>query len=426
MKPIKQELENRGFLHQYTHEQVFEKFDKWWEKFYFWVDCSADSMTIWNFVALQMAIHFMLKWNKCFLLVGWATSTIWNPSWKDAERPILTEEDLIKNQAGITKQFDLLVKNVENITGKKLDYEIVNNYDFFKNMNVLDFLKEVWRFITVNWMMWKDIVKRRIQDPKQFISYAEFSYMLIMGYDFYHLYQNEWVTLEVGWSDEWDGILSGIELVSKKTWGEVYGVTNKLIMDASGKKFGKSEWNAIWLDKTKSSPYFMYQYFMNTSDLDIWRFLKLFTYISEEEIDEIVAKHMESPEHRAGQEILAYKVVEIIHWKTEANLALKITEFMFGKGDKLEILKKLSLEELKTFQNAMWGFEYESENLFETIVKSELAKSNWDARNSVKSWAIYINEEKISDFNTNISESFIDNKFLFIRKGKKNLKLILK
>jgi len=377
MLNLKEELENRGFLHQYTHEQVFDKFDKWWKKFYFWVDCSADSMTIWNFVALQMAIRFMLKWNKCFLLVGWATSTIWNPSWKDSERSILTEEDLVKNQDWIAKQFDLLVKNVENITWKKLDYEIVNNYDFFKNMNVLDFLKEVWRFMTVNWMMWKDIVKKRISDPKQFISYAEFSYMLIMGYDFYHLFKNEWVTLEVGWSDEWDWILSWVELVSKKTWSEVYGVTNKLIMDSNGKKFWKSEWNAIWLDKSKSSPYFMYQYFINANDDDIEKFLKLFTYINEEEIDEIVTKHMESPEQRVGQEILAYKVVEIIHWKVEANLALKITEFMFWKLDKLKTLKKLTSEELEVFRNAMWGFYYENENLFEIIVKSDLAKSNW-------------------------------------------------
>lgn len=426
MKNLKEELESRGFLHQYTHEEVFEKFDKWGEKFYFWVDCSASSMTIWNFVALQMAIHFMLKWNKCFLLVGWATSTIWNPGWKDKERPILTEEDLAKNQAGITAQFQLLTKNVENITWKKLDYEIVNNYDFFKNMNVLEFLKEVWRFMTVNWMMWKDIVKRRIEDPKQWISYAEFSYMLIMWYDFYHLNKHEWVTLEVGGSDEWDGILSWIELVSKKSANVVYWVTNKLIMDASWKKFGKSEWNAIWLDKNKSTPYFMYQYFMNTVDEDIKRFLKLFTFISEEEIDDLVSKHMETPENREGQKLLAYKVVEIIHGTKEADLAVRISDFMFWKDDKLEILKTLSNEELEVFQNAMGGFNYISENLFETIVTSWLEKSNSNARNSVKSGAIYINEEKIEDFNFNIESNFINDKFIFIRKGKKSLRIVLK
>ena len=427
MKNLKQELESRGFLHQYTHEEAFEKFDLWWEKFYFWVDCSANSMTIGNFVALQMAIHFMLKWNKCFLLVGWATSTIWNPWWKDKERPILSEEDLVKNQAGITKQFDLLIKNVENITWKKLDYEIVNNYDFFKNMNVLDFLKEVWRFMTVNWMMWKDIVKKRIEDPKQWISYAEFSYMLIMWYDFYYLNKNKWVTLEVGWSDEWDGILSWIELVSKKTWKEVYGVTNKLIMDANWKKFGKSEWNAIWLDKNKSTPYFMYQYFMNTLDWDIDRFLKLFSFLPEEEISEIVKNHMLEPEKREWQKTLAYKVVEIIHWENESKLAEKISDFMFwNPSSRIETLEKLNKEELKTFKNAIWWIKYSWENLFETLVKSELEKSNSWARNSIKSGAIFINEKKVEDFNLDLEKEFLENGSLLLRKWKKNFKIVEK
>ena len=427
MNHLQEELENRGFLHQFTDDKVFEEFGKWGKKFYFWVDCSADSLTIWNFVALQMAIHFMLQWNKCFLLVWWATSTIWNPSGKDAERPILTEKDLDKNQAWITKQFDLLVKNVEEVSGKVLDYEIVNNYDFFKDMNVLDFLKEVWRVITVNWMMNKDIVKKRVADPKQSISYAEFSYMLIMGYDYYYLNKNHWVTLEVGWSDEWDGILSGMEIISKKSPEEkVYGVTNKLIMDASGKKFGKSEWNAIWLDKTKSSPYLMYQYFISAADEDVEKYLKLFTHITLDDIKDIAIHHFESPEKREGQKKLAYEVVRIIHWKQEADIAVKITEFMFWKKDKLETLKKLSEEELLSFQNAMWGFEYVEENFFETIVKSGLAKSNGEARNSVKSWAIYINEEKITDFNFNVSSSFINDKVLFIKKGKKNQRIVLK
>ena len=425
MKALKQELDDRWFLHQFTNEEVFEKFDKWWEKFYFWVDCSANSMTIWNFIALQMTIHFMLRWNKCFLLVWWATSTIWNPSWKDSERPVLTEDQLKSNQLGITRDFERLVRNVEILTWKKLDYEIVNNYDFFKDMNILDFLKEVWRFMTVNWMINKDIVKKRISDPDKWISYAEFSYMLIMWYDFYHLNKNHWVTLEVWWSDEWDWILSGIELVSKKLWKEVYGVTNKLITDANGKKFGKSEWNAIWVNKEKSSPYFMYQYFMNSLDEDLAKYLKLFTYLDINEIDEIVKTHMENPEAREGQKLLAYKVIEIIHGSLEADLAVKISDFMFWSSDKLDILKSLSLEYLKTFQDSMWGFEYSEENLFETIVNSGLEKSNSNARNSVKSGAIFINEEKVEDFNFDVKTSFIEDKFLLIRKGKKNFRLVL-
>ena len=426
MKKLKQELEDRGFLHQFTNEEVFEKFDKWGEKFYFGVDCSADSMTIGNFIALQMTIYFMLRWNKCFLLVWWATSTIWNPSWKDKERPILTEENLVNNQTWITKQFSLLVKNVEKISWKKLDYEIVNNYDFFKDMNVLDFLKDVWRFMTVNWMINKDIVKKRISDPKQFISYAEFSYMLIMGYDFYYLNKNKWVILEVGWSDEWDWILSWIELTFKKTWKEVYWVTNKLITDANWKKFGKSEWNAIWLDKNKSTTYFMYQYFMNTNDNDIERYLKLFTYIDDVVIDEVVKKHLQAPELREGQKLLAYKVVEIIHWTGEADMAKNISDFMFTSVDRVEVLKSSNKDEIISFYNAIKGFEYTGENLFETIVKSWLAKSNSEARQSIQSWAIYINEQKISDNNYDVSSNFIWKNVLLLRKWKKNLRLIIK
>ncbi len=427
MISLKKELEDRWFLHQYTDEKVFEIFEKWWNNFYFWVDCSSNSMTIWNFVALQMAIKFMLKWNKCFLLVWWATSTIWNPSWKDSERPILWKEILQANQKWIASQFDKLVKNVENITWKKLSYEIVNNYDFFKNMNILTFLKEVGRFMTVNWMMSKDIVKKRITDPNKFISYAEFSYMLIMWYDFYHLNKYNNVILEVWWSDEWDGILSWIELVWKKSNKEVYWVTNKLIMDANGKKFGKSEWNAIWLDENKTSPYQMYQYFMNSLDEDIWKYLKLFSFLEINEINEIVEKHFESPEKREWQKILAYKVVEIIHWTNEANLAKNISNFMFsGSEDRIKFLESSTDHEIKTICNAIWGYEYKNENLFETIVKSWLAKSSSEVRQAIKSWAISINEERISDFNHDFSQSFINNKVLLIRKWKKNLKIIYK
>ena len=425
MKNLKAELEDRGFLHQYTDEKVFELFENWWKNFYFWVDLSANSMTVGNFVALMMAIHFMLKWNKCYLLVWWATSTIWNPSWKDQERPILSEEQLEINKNWIASQFNKLTENIEKISGKKLEYEIVNNYDFFKDMNILDFLKEVWRFMTINWMLTKDIVRTRIEDPKKWISYAEFSYMLIMWYDFYHLNKEKDVILEVGWSDEWDGILSWIELTWKKTWKTVYWVTNKLITDSNGKKFGKSEWNAIWLDKEKSSPYEVYQFFINTLDEDVWKYLRLFTFLENTEIDEIVKKHLKSPEERIGQKLLAYKVVEIIHWINEADLALKISDFMFGASDRLEVLKWLNDTEIETFLKAMWWFKYNWENLFEAIVSSWLSKSNSEARQAVQSWAININEQKISDFHYDFSSDFINNKVLLLRKGKKNFRLII-
>jgi len=426
MKDLRQDLESRGFLHQYTNEKVFDLFEKGGQKFYFWVDCSADSMTIGNFVALMMAIHFMLRGNKCYLLVGWATSTIGNPSGKDDERPILTEEDLARNQAGIAAQFQRLTDNISNLTGEKLDYEVVNNYDFHKDMNVLDYLREVGRYVTVNWMIGKDIVKKRITDPDKFISYAEFSYMLIMGYDYYHLWKHMWVTLEVWGSDEWDGILAGLELISKKDGWEVFGVTNKLIMDANGKKFWKSEGNAVWLDENKTSQYAMYQYFINTLDADIGRYLKLFSFMSDEEISSIVDEHNKAPEERYGQMTLARAVVEMVHGKTQANMCEEITEFLFGTADKIDLLQSLSSEEFESFYNEIGGVEYTDQNLFGLFIESWLEKSWWTTRQSLSSGALYVNEKKLTDNHYDFSWDFIDDKFLLIRKGKKNFRIVKK
>ena len=426
MKELREDLETRWFLHQFTDEKVFELFEKGGQKFYFWVDCSANSMTIGNYVALMMAVHFMLRGNTCYLLVGWATSTIGNPSGKDDERPILSEEDLQRNQAGIEAQFHRLTQNISNITGKELRYETVNNYDFHKDMNVLEYLKEVGRYITVNWMIGKDIVKKRITDPDKYISYAEFSYMLIMGYDYYYLWKNKWVTLEVGGSDEWDGILAGIELVSKKDGATVYGVTNKLIMDANGKKFGKSEGNAVWLDSKKTSPYEVYQYFINTLDADIERYLKLFSFLSPEEISEIVVEHNAAPEKRQWQKYLATLVVEMVHGKAEWAVSAKISEFLFWKEDKIELLTGLSQEEFDIFYWEIWGIEFTAQSLFELFIESELEKSWGTTRQSISSGALYINEQKISDGQYDFSEDFIDGKFLLLRKGKKNYRIIKK
>jgi len=426
MKHLKEELEQRNLLFQNSSEDLFELYNNWGESFYIGYDPTADSLHLGNFIGFMTGVHFMRRANKYFALIGGATGMIGDPGGKDTERSFLTKEDLQNNEDSLKKQISGIFANLEEITKEKFDFEVVNNKDFFEWVSYLDFLREVGKFVTVNKMMSKDTVKKRIEDPKQSISYTEFSYMLLQGYDFYRLFSDKNVKLQMWGQDQWWNLVTGTELIRKKVDWEAYVATWPLIVDASGKKFGKSEGNAIWLDKSKTSPYEIYQYFMNCADEDVERYLRILTLVDTEEIDKIVKNHLEHPENRSGQEILAYKVVEIIHWKNEANLALKITEFMFGKGDKLETLKKLSLEELKTFQNAMWGFDYVEENLFETIVKSELAKSNGDARNSVKSGAIYINEEKVEDFNLNVWEKFIDNKFIFIRKGKKNLKLILK
>lgn len=275
-------------------------------------------------------------------------------------------------------------------------------------------------------MINKDIVKKRIEDPDKFISYAEFSYMLIMWYDFYYLNKNYWVILEVWWSDEWDWILSWIELTQKKLWKEVYWVTNKLILDSNGRKFWKSEWNAIWLDKEKTSPYAMYQYFINTLDEDLERYFKLFTFLSNNDIYSIVIEHNKEPELRKWQKVLWYKIIELIHWEDYAKSSQKISELLFWLWDKIDILKELTDSEINIFFSELWWFKYEKENLFELAVKSWLSKSNSEVRNAISSGAIYINEKKISSFDYDFSDDFINWKLLLIRKWKKNFRLILK
>ena len=253
-----------------------------------------------------------------------------------------------------------------------------------------------------------------------------FSYMLIMGYDYYHLWKHEWVILEVGGSDEWDGILAGIELVSKKDGAEVFGVTNKLIVDVNWKKFGKSEWNAVWLDETKTSPYGVYQYFINTLDADIERYLKLFSFMSDEEISGIIIQHEKSPEKRHGQKTLADVVVKMVHGSPQAEVSQKISEFLFGGGNKMELLRSLSATEFHMFCSEIGVLDYTDQNLFGLFIDTWLEKSGTTARQSISSGALFINEEEITDGHHDFSDDFVDRKFLLIRKGKKNYRIVIK
>ncbi len=426
MKNLKQELEDRGLLFQNTSDDLFEKFNNWGEVCYTGFDPTADSLHLWHFVWFMVAVHLMRRGNKYIALTWGATGMIWDPGGKDSERTFLSEQDLKNNEEAVSNQITSIIKNLASFTWEKFDFDFVNNKDFYKNMWYLDFLREVWKYITVNNMISKDTVKKRIEDPSQSISYTEFSYMLLQWYDFFRLNSDENVTLQMWWQDQWWNLVTWVEITRKKIDKEVYALTWPLITDSSWKKFGKSEWNAIWLDKTKTSPYEIYQYFMNTSDQDISRYLKILTLIETNEIDWLVKQHMMMPEAREWQKTLAYSVVEIIHGTKEAELALKISDFMFGWADRLEVLKWLKDDEIATFKQAMWWFEYDSENLFETIVKSWLAKSNSEARQAVQSWATNINEEKITDFNHDVSKEFINNKVFLLRKGKKNFRIISK
>ncbi|MDD3794326.1 MAG: tyrosine--tRNA ligase [Candidatus Gracilibacteria bacterium] len=426
MKSLKQELSDRGLLYQFSSEELFKTFDEGKGSFYCGFDPTADSLHLGNFIGFMVGVHLMRRGNKYIALTGGATGMIGDPGGKDSERSFLSPEILDNNQKKISIQISGILENLKKFTGSEFKYDFVNNKDFYKDMGYLDFLREVGKYITINVMMSKDTVKKRIEDPDKSISYTEFSYMLLQGYDYCKLFKDDGVTLQIGGQDQWGNLVTGTELIRKKYDSECFALTWPLITDSTGKKFGKSEGNAMFLDKTKTSPYFIYQYFMNTADEDLAKYMKMLTLIETEEVDQIVANHMKNPENREGQKTLAYKVVEIIHGTLEANLALKISDFMFGDNDKIITLKSLNTEEIETFKLSMGGFKYDGENLFETIVKSGLESSNSNARNAVKSGSIYINEEKVIDFNLDLSDKFINDKVLLLRKGKKNFRIITK
>ena len=435
LPPLKDHLQSRHLIHQYTHEELFEQFQEWGKNFYFGVDCSADSMHIGHFAALMLALNIMSYGNKCYLIVGWATSTIGNPSWKDNERPVLTSEQLAHNEAWIHAQFERLCSNVAEVTGKRFEYEVINNKTFFEWFNTLDFLREVGRYVTVNRMLTKDIVRKRVSDPDKSISYAEFSYMLLMGDDYYKLYTEHDVTLQVWWSDEWDGMLSGMEIIRKKLWraddeNPVGAITLPLVLDSTGKKFGKSEGNAIWLSPERNSPYVVYNYLMNAADEDVERYLRLFTFKSDEEIKQIIDTHTQAPHLRQWQQTLAFSAVQMIFWTQAANQCEEVRQVLFAKGDIREKVVALSPE----WVAMLWAStklcrlfpEREMPTIIEALTSLDLVSSNGDAKKALKEWCVWIYDKKITDMQYRLlPEDFSENGVALLKKGKKSVGILV-
>ena len=424
---LREELEARGLLYQTTNEAFFDLYDQGGEKFYCGYDPTADSLHLGHFLTFMAAVNFMKRGNTFVMLIGGATGMIWDPTGKSEARAFLGLDQLRHNQEAITEQVRQILENLKKLTGKDFQFNVVNNYDFYKDLSVFDWYRTVGKYITLNTMLSKESVKKRLENTESGISYTEFSYMLLQGNDFVHLYENEGVKLQIWGSDQRGNMVTWTEMLRKKTEGEAesYVMTIPLMMDASGKKFGKSEGNAIWLDQRKNSPYFVYQYFLNSADADVEKFLRAFTLLEIAEIEEIVAKHNEKPESRYGQRQLANYVIQTLFGKQAAEQAEKITDFLFGSEDKMQMLNEFSREEIQALARETGSCEINENEIrvLELLVKCGISESNGDAKKLIAQGAIYVNENKISDIASSFSTQDASNGVLLIRKGKKNYKI---
>ena len=389
-----EELEWRGVVKDISSPDLKDKLNNEKLTFYLGTDPTADSLHIGHYASFVTAKRLAMHGHKPIILVGGATGLIGDPR-PTAEREIISKEKVAENIKGLTKQVTKL------LDGKA---KVVNNYDWTKDVTFLDFLRDIGKYINVNYMLNKDIISRRLDTG---ITYAEFSYTLLQGFDFLHLFNNENCVLQAAGSDQWGNITTGIELIRKIEGKEVYGFTMPLILDSTGKKFGKSEGNALWLDKEKTSPYKIYQYLINSEDSKVVEYLKVFTFLSREEIESLEKDTLEHPELRKAQKALAYEVVKDLHGVEEAEIARKTSEEVFSKGYSKEGMPS---EDIKLEDNT---------NILDLLVLSKIAPSKSEARRLVQGNGISINGEKVSDVNMIIDEKLFKDNSLVISKGKK-------
>lgn len=393
----------RGLIKDVAGEDLKEKLNGEPITFYWGTDPTADSLHIGHYSALCTAKRLANAGHHPILLCGGATGRIGDPR-PTSEREIISNEAVNKNIISIKKQIDRL------FNGKA---EIVDNYDWTKDYTYLEFLRDIGKYINVNYMINKDIIARRLESG---ITYAEFSYTLLQGYDFMHLYQEKNCIMQVEGSDQWGNITTGIELIRKKLGKEAYGFTMPLILDVNGNKFGKSEGNALWLNKDKTSPYEIYQYLINTDDSKVFEYLKVFTFLTKEEIEDIMDKQNKNPETRIAQKTLAYEVAKDIHGKDEADHAIKISEVLFTGN-----IKDLTDKEIEIVFKKMPAFESNNDTLINILVNNNIATSRREAREFLSNNAITLDGDIVNDESKEITNT---QKYHIIRKGKKKYYLI--
>ena len=370
--------------------------------FYWGTDPTADSLHIGHYSSLCMAKRLANAGHHPILLCGGATGRIGDPR-PTAEREIISEETVNKNIEGIRAQVKRLVPTAT----------LVDNYDWWKGRSFLDTLRDIGKYVSLNYMLDKDIIRRRLETG---ITYAEFSYMLLQGFDFVHLFQEHNCLMQVAGSDQWGNITTGVDLIKKMLDEQAYAFTMPLILDATGKKFGKSEGNALWLDKEQTAPYAIYQYLINSDDSKVLEYLKVFTFLTKEQIEDIYAQHMAAPEKRIAQKTLAWEIVKDLHGKEEADNAVQVSEKLFA-GD----FKGLAVKDILTGMKGVPTFKFtEDAPLVDVLVNNGMASSKREAREFIKNNAISVNGEVINDETTIIKKDIaLEGKVIIFRRGKK-------
>lgn len=424
-----EELKWRGMIHD-SMPGVEVHLQEEMRVAYVGIDPTADSLHIGHLVSVMMLRHFQRAGHKPIALLGGATGMIGDPSGKSQERNLLDEEELQKNQAAIKKQL-----------GKFLDFGaenknaalLVNNYDWMKDFSFLEFIRDVGKHITVNYMMAKDSVKKRLtgEEGVEGMSFTEFTYQLVQGYDFLHLYNTLGATIQMGGSDQWGNITTGTELIRRIASGKGFAITCPLITKADGTKFGKTEGGNVWLDPQRTSPYRFYQYWLNTSDEDAEKFIKIFTFLSKEEVEELIKSHNESPHARQLQRKLAEEVTIMVHSEEDLQTAIAASEILFGKSTQ-EDLRKLSKSDfLDVFEGVPQVTLKRSEiteglGIIDALsAKTGFLESNSQARRELKGNAISVNKEKVKEDYLITEKDLINDTFILLGKGKKNNYLIV-
>ncbi len=424
-----EELNWRGMIHDImpgTEEQL----NKEMTSAYVGIDPTADSLHIGHLVGVMMLKHFQACGHKPIVLVGGATGMIGDPSGKSAERNLLSEADLRHNQECLKQQLSLFLDFDSALNNGA---EMVNNYDWMKEFSFLEFIRDVGKHITVNYMMSKDSVKKRLgAESREGMSFTEFTYQLVQGFDFLHLYRHKNCKLQMGGSDQWGNITTGTELIRRKERGEAFAMTCPLITKADGGKFGKTESGNVWLDPEKTSPYHFFQFWMNTSDADAEKYIKIFTMLTQEEVEALVKEQNDAPHLRPLQKRLAEEVTVMVHGREAYDTAVEASQILFGKGT-TETLKKIDGRTLLSVFEGVPQFHVTKSdieagvNVVDLLAEKDAAfPSKGELRRTIKGGGLSINKEKIQDADHTVNGSaLLNDQYILVQKGKKNYFLII-